>query len=99
MNNGYKIYWTDHALNELAKTIEYLEEHFTDKEIRKLALKIESTIELIAQNPNIFPKSEYKDISKAVILKYNTLYYRIKEDSVEILSFFSNRQHLAKRKL
>lgn len=55
MKSGYKIQWTDNALAELAKTIEYLEENFTDKEIRKLALKIESTTELISQNPNIFP--------------------------------------------
>lgn len=99
MKNGYKIHWTDNALNELAKTIEYLEKNFTDKEIRKLALKIESTVELISQNPNIYPKSEFKNVYKAIILKYNTLYYRLTEDSIEILSFFSNRQSPIKRKI
>lgn len=99
MKSGYKIHWTDNALDELAQTIGYLEENFTDKEIRRLALKIESTTELISQNPNIFPKSDSKEVYKVVILKYNTLYYSVKEDSVEILSFFSNRQSPVKRKI
>jgi hypothetical protein len=33
MKSGYKIYWTDYALNELEKTIEFLEENWTEKEI------------------------------------------------------------------
>lgn len=88
MKSGYKIHWTDNALDELAKTIEYLKENFTDREIRKLALKIESAMKLISQNPNIFPKSELKDVYKMVVLKYNTLYYRVKGNTIEILSFF-----------
>lgn len=99
MKNGYKIQWTSNALNELSQTIEYLKENFTEKEIKKLALKVENTTKLIAQNPDIFPKSDLKKIYKAVILKYNTLYYRINGNNVEILSFFSNRQHPAKRKI
>ena len=99
MKNGYKILWTENALNELAKTIEYLEENFTDKEIKKLAQKIESTTALLSKKPTIFPKSEFKDIHRVVILKHNTLYYRIKGETVEILSFFSNRQSPTKIKL
>ena len=38
------------------------------------------------------------EVRKAVILKYNTLYYRIKKNTIEILSFFSNRQNPAKAK-
>lgn len=99
MKNGYKLYWTDNALDELARTINYLEENFTDNEIIKLVLKIESTIALISQNPTIFPKSEFKNVYKVVVLKYNTLYYKIKGDHIEILSFFSNRRNPVKRKI
>lgn len=99
MKSGYKIHWTDNALDELAKTIGYLQENFTDKEIRKLALNIERTVELISRNPNIFSKSEFKGTYKIVILKYNTLYYQVRENSIEILSFFSNRQNPTKRKI
>ena len=99
MKSGYKILWTQNAKNELQKTIEYLIENFTEKEISKLAQKIEYTTELISKNPYFFPKSEIKNIHKAVVLKFNTLYYRLNNENVEILSFFSNRQSPTKRKL
>ena len=93
MKSGYKILWTDHALNELKKTIEYLEMNFSEKELKRLAQKIESTTELISQNPKLFTKSDKKEVFRVTILKFNTMYYRIKEDTIEILSFFSNRQN------
>ena len=37
MKNGYKILWTDNALKELAETITYLENNWTEKELKKLA--------------------------------------------------------------
>ena len=99
MKSGYKIFWTDHALNELEKTIEYLENNFSDKELEKLSQKIESIVSLISQNPHLFPKSDKRGVYRVTVLKFNTIYYRIQSDSIEILSFFSNRQHPKKRKI
>ena len=100
MKNGYKILWTDHALKELEKTIEYLEENWTEKELRNLALKLEDTLILISQNPNLFQVSNIKKgIRSVVILSHNTMYYRIADTQIEIISFFSNRQSPKKRKL
>lgn len=54
---------------------------------------------IISQNPNIFPNSDKLQTRKAVILKFNTLYYRVMNNKIEILSFFSNRQSPDKKKL
>ena len=100
MANGYKIFWTDFALSELEKTIEYLEENWTERELRNLAIEIEETLNLISHNPNLFQKSDIKkEIRRVVVAKHNTLYYRINNNSIEIISFFSNRQSPKKRKL
>lgn len=99
MKSGYKVEWTDNALEELQQTFDYLESNFTEKELNKLAVEIEQFVALISKNPTLFPASDIKDIRKVVIKKYNTMYYRILEDKVEILSFFSNRQNPKKRKL
>lgn len=100
MKNGYKILWTEFALKELEKTIEYLEENWTEKKLHNLAIKIEETLSFISENPNLFQVSDIKkDIRRVVILNHNTLYYRIQNDQVEIISFFSNRQSPKKRKL
>ncbi|MBU3659811.1 MAG: type II toxin-antitoxin system RelE/ParE family toxin [Flavobacteriales bacterium] len=100
MKSGYKIYWTDNALYELEKTIEFFEENWTENEIRKLVFKLEETLSIISKNPFLFQVSEVKpEIRRAVILRYNTLYYRIQSGHIEILSFFSNRQNPKKSKL
>jgi plasmid stabilization system protein ParE len=100
MTNGYKILWTDFALKELKNTIEYLEENWTERELRNLASEIEEKLSLLSHNPNLFQSSDVKkDIRRVVIAKHNTLYYRVMGNTIEIISFFSNRQSPKKRKL
>lgn len=100
MKSGYRIVWTNHALNELQNTIHYLEENWTVKELQNLATSIEEAISLISHNPYLFQVSDIKrNIRRVIIAKHNTLYYRLKEDQIEILSFFSHRQSPKKRKL
>ena len=93
MKSGYKILWTHHALSELKATIEYLEKNWTERELKIFFRELDHTIELISRNPKIFQQSKKrKNIRRAVVSKLNTLYYRENNDTVEILSFFSNRQ-------
>ena len=94
MKSGYKVLWTDHALSELKETIEYLETNWTERELRTFSAKLDHTIELISKAPELFPTSfEKKGIRKAVVEKHNNLYYRINNNSVEIVSLFANRKH------
>ncbi len=100
MKNGYKILWTDNALKELEKTIKYLEENWTEKELQNLALHLEETLTLVSKNPTLFQASDIKkEIRRVIVLSHNTLYYRIGNNQIEIISFFSNRQSPKKRKL
>ncbi|MHA8061050.1 type II toxin-antitoxin system RelE/ParE family toxin [Aquirufa beregesia] len=97
MKSGYRIVWTNHSLNELQNTIHYLEENWTVKELQNLATSIEEAISLISHNPYLFQVSDIKrNVRRVIIAKHNTLYYRLKEDQIEILSFFSHRQSLKK---
>lgn len=100
MKSGYKILWTDQAIYELKETVEYLENNWTEKELRKFAAKLDHTIELISKMPEIFPESvEKKHIRKAVVEKHNNLYYRINKNSIEIISLFANRKNPTKKKI
>lgn len=98
MKSGYKIVWTENALQELQTTIEYLEAEFSEKELARLAQKIEDITVLISQNPQLFSKSSSTNIFRVPVLRLNTLYYRVQENTIEILSFFSNRQSPQKKK-
>lgn len=99
MKSGYKIIWTDFASDELANTFIYLENDFSEKHVINLANEIERIINLISENPLLFVKVYDQEIRRVAILKYNNLNYKINEDSVEIISFFSNRQSPEKQKL
>jgi len=95
MRSGYKVLWTDHALEELDKAIQYLQLNFTDVEIARLAKAIESALSHITRNPSMYPESaQTRGVRRAVVLRFNTLYYRVNgdENQIEILSFFSNRR-------
>ena len=100
MKSGYKILWTDHAISELKETIQYLENNWSEKELRNFSAKLDHTIELIAKTPKLFPVSfEKQGIRKAVVERHNNLYYRIFDNSIEIVSLFSNRKNPNKKKI
>lgn len=94
MKSGFRIRWTDNAIADLRQTMKYLEENWTSKEIENFASELDHTIELISKNPELFQASEKKHgIRRAVIMKLNSLYYRRKNDTVEILSLYANRSN------
>ena len=99
MKSGYRILWTDNAINELEQTIDFLKLNWTNKEIEQLIKALNQTADLISINPRLFPVSYKSKVRKAVVDSLNTIYFRENENSIEILSFFSNRQHPSKRKI
>lgn len=99
MKSGYNIRWTDHALFELEDTIDYLEENWTERELKNFSQELDRTIELISKNPDLFQPTEKSiNVRRAVVAKFNNLYYRQKNETIEILSLFSNRQDPNKKR-
>jgi len=93
MKSGYKILWTDHAISELKDTLEYLEGNWTERELSNFSEELDNTVELISKNPELFQVSKKKkEVRRAVVARFNNLYYRTKNDTDEILFLFSNRQ-------
>ena len=62
-------------------------------------MKLKELVQSYHKIQIFFPHSDRLQTRKAVILKFNTLYYRIMNDKIEILSFFSKRQSPDKKKL
>jgi plasmid stabilization system protein ParE len=102
MKSDYKVAWTDHALEELRRTFQYLELNFTDTEIDNLANKIESVLSYISTYPELYPESSIRvGVRRAVVTKFNSLFYRvnIERNQIEVLSFFLNRDNPEKLNL
>ena len=100
MKSGYNVLWTDHALAELETTIKYLENNWSESDLKNFARKLDDTIVLISQSPTLFPQSNIKKgVHRAIVAKHNTLYYKISNNEIHILSFFSHRQSKKRRRL
>lgn len=90
-----KIVWTPRAEKGLKKTVDYLEEEWTEKEILNLEKKIRSIIGLIQKSPKMFPATgKHKNLRKGLIDKNNYIIYRIrpKKELIEIIYFRGTRQ-------
>ncbi len=90
-----RIIWTKQAAKGLDSVLEYLEKHWTIKEILQLEKKINQVTFQIAKNPELFPKSTtYNNLHKAIIDKNNYLVYKINstKNFIEIINFRGTKQ-------
>jgi plasmid stabilization system protein ParE len=100
MQSGYKIVWTNRASTDLDNITQYLADNWTEKEIRKFFRSLDGRIKLISQRPLLYPLTKNrKDVRRSVLTSQITIYYRINEPSVEILTLFDNRQNPSKLKV
>jgi plasmid stabilization system protein ParE len=99
MRNSYKIIWTDEALNNLKAIIAYLEQNWTLKEIIKFAKLLDKQLVRIQNNPFLFPATSIKNSTRrSVLTKQITIYYRIINYEIHIVTLFDNRQNPKKLK-
>ncbi|MBI1286335.1 MAG: type II toxin-antitoxin system RelE/ParE family toxin [Flavobacteriales bacterium] len=101
MKSGYEVVWSKRADQNLQKTYEYLNEFWTEKEIRSLSKEIERTIQLIRINPELFQETGVPSVKRAVVKKLNSIFFHVDERTkrVTVLSFFDNRQDPKKKRL
>lgn len=88
-----EIIWSPDAENDLVTILEYLELKWSSRITRRFINKIDDNIELILEDPRIFPLiNQDMQIRKSVITKQNTLFYREINNKIEIVRLFDTRQ-------
>ena len=82
------------AQKKLDKLFEYLVEEWSVKVKRSFVEKLDSSIEIIKNQPEIFPESKKgKGLKKCVITKHTTLFYRYDSKEINIVAIFDTRQN------
>ena len=94
-----KIEWTLASKIDYWKNIEYLENHWSEKEVLNFIIEIEYSLNLLAKENVLFIKSDYSNVYKMVIMKQITLYYSIENQTIYLLRFWNNYQDLSNFKL
>ncbi|REE01586.1 type II toxin-antitoxin system RelE/ParE family toxin [Marinoscillum furvescens] len=88
------VIWTEEAKNSLSDIILYLEENWTEREIRKFFVRLEECVELIALNPQRAKDSLRKPNTKEFQHSVNTtIFYQYDEVNVVILKVWANAQN------
>ena len=99
MKSTYKLIWSDEALNNLKSIISYLENNWTEKEISKFAQQLDHQLDLISQNPRLFPKVDDAKARKSVLSKQTSIFYSIVKREINILYIHDNRKNPENLKL
>ena len=91
---AYKIRWTDNAIEDYEKVIEYLLADWT----LSIAIEFENIVSkkltTLSQKPFIgLPSEKAPDIRSILFTKHKRVYYRIEVDTIELLNIFDTRQH------
>jgi len=101
MVSEMKVIWSAKARITYFNVLDYLEKHWTKKEIIQFSNRTEMVIRAIQKNPGIFPYShKHRNIRKAIVDKNNSFFYQIDNANRNIfpLTFFDNRQDPEKLK-
>ncbi|TVR76563.1 MAG: type II toxin-antitoxin system RelE/ParE family toxin [Chitinophagaceae bacterium] len=88
-----KIFWSESAKSDFQFNIEYLLSEWSEKEALNFVKQTSIIIGHIEDMPFIYPESDYKNVRKAFVLKQITLFYRIRNNHVELLRFWNNYQN------
>lgn len=94
------VYWTENAKKNIFELADHLLINWGVKVTEEYLQKIEYLVVLISDNPKLFPLINPKlKIRKCVISKHNSIYYKEKRYSIDILNILDNRQIRNKPKL
>lgn len=92
------IIWNRRASNNFNSIVNYLQGEWGDKVTRDFVVRTYRIIDLLAINPEMGTIEHFeKQIRGIVITNHNTLFYRVEDRNLILLSFFDNRQHPNKK--
>ena len=92
--------WSDRALDENRKLLDYLLSEWGDEITSRVNEQIEKTAKRIQQAPDQFPIfSKRKNVRRSVVSPQTSIFFKVYRTEIVIISVFDNRQSPKKRKL
>ena len=88
-----EVIWLPQAENDLDEILRYLQQKWGERVLEEFIVKLERIIKLICEQPTMFRHSSKMNIHQVLVTKHNLLFYRIKENNIEILTLFDTRRN------
>ncbi|MDZ7741039.1 MAG: type II toxin-antitoxin system RelE/ParE family toxin [Bacteroidota bacterium] len=91
----YKLRWSNESVKNLEDILDDIKFKWTDKEVDNFKSKLSHQLDLIVQNPYMFPASTIKNgLRKAVLSKQTTIFYEIMDDIVYLAYLHINKMDI-----
>ncbi len=84
-----EIVWSDDATKDYFDNIDFLLREWSDEVAINFIDEVASVIELLKIYPNLYPKSAYKSIRRAVISKQISLFYTVTDSTILLVRFWN----------
>jgi plasmid stabilization system protein ParE len=87
--------WTKRAILGYDKIVTYLEQHWTDKEVRNFIYESDEFFALLSEYPELLQKTnKHKNVYRGPMNKFTVLTYRVKprKQQIEIINLRGTRQ-------
>lgn len=81
---GLEIRWTKRAEKSFDRVVEHIETNWSEKSAKKFVRKTNKVLDMMSENPLIFPESKKKGIRKGLITKQTTVYYRVFKNIIRL---------------
>ncbi len=93
------IIWSPLSEADFEKVLDYLHESWNERVALSFMVDIENILNQISAQPKQFPIVNKKmKVRKCVVSKHNTIFYREKNECLELLRIFDTRQKPSKLK-
>ena len=92
----YSIIWSPRARITYFQILEYLDSNWTKKEVGFFVNRANEVKKHLIKNPLLYAGSVKANIHRCVVVKQVSLFYRVKDNNVEFIVFWDNRQDPAK---
>jgi plasmid stabilization system protein ParE len=91
--------WTKRAIQGYDKVVRYLEEHWTEREVRNFVRESDDFFTLLSEYPELLQKTNrFKNVHRGPLNKLTIITYRVKtrKQQIEIINIRSARQRPVK---
>ena len=95
----YSIIWSPEAKKSFENNSIYLQETWSNKEVRSFIDRVEHIVNLISKHPKIFTYLPEQDAYRCVVVNHISLFFRLRNHQAELLTFWDNRMDPEKLKI
>jgi plasmid stabilization system protein ParE len=88
-----KIIWTPEAEKTFDSVLDYLDKHWSERELKNFVERVSSVIEHIRRHPLSYRSAGKEDVREALVTKQNLLLYRTSGNIIYLLYFWDTRKN------